>query len=45
MIISFKVVMIGCVREIRLMYQIAVPTLEDFFKVSVILILYDVNSR
>jgi len=39
------VVMIGYVKEIRLMYKFAVATLEDFLKVSRILILYDVRSR
>ena len=45
LIISFMVAMIGYVKEIRLMYQFAVATLEDFLKVSLILILYDVRSR
>ena len=45
MIISFMVVMIGYVRERRLMYQFAVPTLEDFMKVNLALTLYDIRSR
>ena len=45
LIISFMVVMISYVKEIRLMYQFAVATLEDFLKVSLKLILYDVRSR
>ena len=38
------VVMIGYVKEIRLMNQFAVATLEDFLKVSLIIILFDVGS-
>jgi hypothetical protein len=39
MIMSFMLVMIGRVREVRHMYILGVSTLEDFCKVSIILIL------
>jgi len=35
-IISSILVVIGHIREIRHMYQFAVPTSEDFLKVSII---------
>jgi len=41
MIISSTLVMIGHVTEVRHMYEYAVPTSEDFLKVCIILILWD----
>ena len=43
MITSSILVMIGYVREIRHMYRFAMPTLEDFLKVSIIYTVGDVD--
>ena len=43
MITSSILVMIGYVREIRHMYRFAMPTLEDFLKVSIIYTMGDVD--